>query len=290
MVPFGAFPNFAQLQNMPGVYSGKAVDGCYMPLRIGHQDLEFQTSDTRLYHSDWDPLGTTYTQSYVTLTSDTGASNALVPVRDCVVKTVAGGGSLSMQAGLPRCSPTVGYISLRGLASTTSVYVMIRAGFEIVVPPGSIYSPYIKMPVAADPIALASYFGISRQLADAYPSSYNNLGLLLPAIGEVAARVLPHVLPYMGQAWDEIKGFFNSKPKKQLEERKQGADGQIVQELRGGLGQGYNQPRGGYVNSRRRNKPQKQQKQQQKQTQKHPTKAQLMADLEAMRKLIPYKK
>jgi len=77
-----------------------------------------------------------------------------------------------------------------------SVYV--RAGYEIQVAPGSIYSPQLKMSPPHDPVAIENYFQIARQLKDAYPADYNDLGKIWDVISGAAKAVSPFLAAIPG--------------------------------------------------------------------------------------------
>jgi len=72
-----------------------------------------------------------------------------------------------------------------------------RVGFEIQANPSSSLSPYLHLSPAYDPVAIADYFRISRELKDAYPADYNDLGKLWDVIKRVASFALP-VISGMG--------------------------------------------------------------------------------------------
>jgi len=81
-----------------------------------------------------------------------------------------------------------------------SIYV--RCGFEIQVPAGSLYSPQLKMSPPHDAVAIENYFQIARQLKDAYPADYNDLGKIWDVISGAAKAVAPFLsaIPVAGPA------------------------------------------------------------------------------------------
>lgn len=46
-----------------------------------------------------------------------------------------------------------------------------------------------------DPVALGAYYAISRQLKDAYPADYNDLGKIVRTIADVAGPALSTIFP-----------------------------------------------------------------------------------------------
>ena len=51
---------------------------------------------------------------------------------------------------------------------------------DMMVRPGTIYAPFVRMPPVEDHLAFKMYAEVSRRMADCYPSRYNNLGALIP--------------------------------------------------------------------------------------------------------------
>ena len=51
---------------------------------------------------------------------------------------------------------------------------------DMMVRPGTIYAPFVRMPPVEDHLAFKMYAEVSRRMADGYPSRYNNLGALIP--------------------------------------------------------------------------------------------------------------
>jgi len=86
-----------------------------------------------------------------------------------------------------------GNINFKNLATTTSLKLYFRAGFEIQCLPGSVMSPHLKLSPPADDRALTTYFAIARELKDAYPADFNDLGEIWDVISNVADKVLPLV-------------------------------------------------------------------------------------------------
>jgi len=89
------------------------------------------------------------------------------------------------------CNGTWVNIAAQGLAPTTSYTVVVRAGFECQVAPGTMYTPQQRISPLFDPLALESYAIIRSSLKDAYPASYNDLGKLWTLIKEAANVVAP---------------------------------------------------------------------------------------------------
>lgn len=56
----------------------------------------------------------------------------------------------------------------------------------------------MSAPVPADPIAIAAYHAISREMLSAYPAEYNIFGALFNVIKGIGSAVLPSILPTIG--------------------------------------------------------------------------------------------
>lgn len=78
-----------------------------------------------------------------------------------------------------------------GIAPTSSLRLTMRWTMDMVVRPGTVYAPFVRVPPVEDHLALQMYADVSRRLQDCYPSMHNNLAALLPIIGKVAKAVLP---------------------------------------------------------------------------------------------------
>lgn len=105
----------------------------------------------------------------------------------------AGGGSVPRT--FAQADSTLTSIFFTGVASTSTVRVTCRWTIDMIVRPGTVYAPFVKMPPVEDLGALRMYAEISRRLQDGYPSSYNNLGFLLPLISKIAGTIGPMILP-----------------------------------------------------------------------------------------------
>lgn len=86
-------------------------------------------------------------------------------------------------------------IVFNNMASTSSIRATMRWTMDMMVRPATLYAPFVRMPPIEDHMALRMFAEVSRRLADGYPSSYNNLAMLLPIIGRVASQVLPLIAP-----------------------------------------------------------------------------------------------
>lgn len=199
-------PTFDSLQNMPGVYTAKAKDGCYLPLKLAPSDFSFKSvGDATYAHSDRSNAAVTEGNIYCSET--TGLSHPYVPCADVYGDNATG----AVTGGLKLAESTsnLGHIAVRGVSNSAALYIQFRVGYEVMVMPGSTYSPNLIKTLESDQVAMESYFEISRRLADAYPEHYNSLGAILPIIGGLAQKVLPTLAPLAGKALKGLGGMLS---------------------------------------------------------------------------------
>lgn len=91
-----------------------------------------------------------------------------------------------------------------GLASGSTLRFTMRWTMDMMVRPGTVYSPFVRMPPVEDHTALRMYAEVSRRMADGYPSAYNALGAILPIIGKIASAVLPSIAN-LAPSWFQAK-------------------------------------------------------------------------------------
>jgi len=183
-------PEYTTSQSMPNAYFSRSKEGAYLPLKLTKTCQQWAGADSLVMCND-----TLQTPAYDLagiIPVGTTATNGLYPHTNLVQcwvlpATGAGGG----QATSPMLNDTWGMLSLRNLAVTTSLSLFVRAGFEIQCQPGTPFSSHLKLSPQHDSQALDTYFRISRELKDAYPADYNDLGKIWDVISSVAKTVAP---------------------------------------------------------------------------------------------------
>lgn len=223
-------PDFTMLQSMPNAYFGESKDGCYMPLRLSANHQKWHgPGDNHVLGALYSPM-TLYSQAGNSLHTDVGASFPIVSVNnseaayaDNLGALIAAWSTTRMKASLwlpdatsfgaiadantiagstkviktigslvnAPCNDLAGRMCFRGLSVNTQVVVYLRVGFEVMVQPGTAYAPYLHLSPAFDPTAITAYYKISRELKDAYPADFNDLGKLWEVIKNAARVVLP---------------------------------------------------------------------------------------------------
>lgn len=184
------FPSFEKLLTMPNAYSGLAKDGVYLPLRLDSNHSQWKSEKDSFV----DGSGTLDVEGSVcsNATAATRTAGLLYPSVDGLWMNT----SVHAASGQPipgMCSGIAGQASFRNLAKVGRLRVVVRAGYECMASPGTAMTPFLAVSPPYDPQAIAAYYQISRELKDAYPASYNDLGKLWEVIKQVARVVAPVV-------------------------------------------------------------------------------------------------
>jgi hypothetical protein len=178
-------PNFAVSQSMPNAYYGRSREGSYVPLKLTETCQDWLTDAHRVGISNYTfPYAGT---DIVAMAGGNAPNFPHVNLINCqyTYDTVRLG-----QATSPLMNATVAHICTKNLAVTTSFTFFVRAGIEMQVSPGSVLSPQLKLAPPYDGTALDTYFRISRELKDAYPADYNDLGRMWDTISRISKRVI----------------------------------------------------------------------------------------------------
>jgi hypothetical protein len=184
-------PKYADLIRMPNAYSGRAKDGVYMPLKLESNHSRWHDEmDLRFDGSLWATNG----NSLVISTAATGED--AMPYAGVMTAYLNESEQLApwrAENHLLPCNDVVGGICFVGLSESATLSLTLRMGFEVRCHPGSPFSSFLKVSPAYDRMAIENYYLIARQLKDAYPVEYNDLGKLWDLI-KGAARVISPVL------------------------------------------------------------------------------------------------
>lgn len=177
---------FENLQSTPNSYVGPAREGVYCPFRITETCQDWKNGSMRRQS-----LGRAVSSSF---------ENAFI-----ANPNVTEFKSLNAKPDLPygfvdsyhkayvheRSGEGVIHISLRQIAQDASFMFYYRGGWEYQVAPSTTLISFARTSPQYDPMALATYFKISRELKDGYPADYNDLGKILSVIKDAAKSVLP---------------------------------------------------------------------------------------------------
>lgn len=178
---------FEQLQQLPNAYLGPARDGCYAPYRLSRTCQTWQSGSDAVTHVS-NALGKNLDGYSWTAIPDT-------PAAPDYPYGLVGPSKAGTELVHKRADDGVIHISIRNIAANASFTLYIRSGWEYQVLPGTTLAPFAKVSPMYDPTALTTYYRISRELKDAYPASYNDLGKLLGIIGNVAKNVIGTLFP-----------------------------------------------------------------------------------------------
>jgi len=163
---------YQNLINLPLAVQYRAIEGCYMPIKLTNPALPFiNQSMDYFYTAFWPP----------------GGGPAIVT-------------GLATEAGylIPQlCDGQLGAIAFHNVAGTTALRITYRVGFECCPVPGSSYSCFMHPSPPIDSTALDAYYNISAKLYDAYPDVYNDWGKLWEVIKGIASPLADTFLPYL---------------------------------------------------------------------------------------------
>jgi hypothetical protein len=185
-------PNFTTSQAMPSAYFGAGKLGAYIPLKLSRTAQRWSGQDTLVCPGLPANIQLTAIQDMAYLLPK--ATGYAWPHWDVpCAHTTSTGTSMECYPTSNLLSDVVGHISARNLAVTTSYTFFVRMGLEMRVAPSSTLSPNLELAPRCDPLALESYFAISRELKDAYPASYNDFNKLWGVISSAAKDILPYL-------------------------------------------------------------------------------------------------
>jgi len=187
------YPNFNTSQSMPNAYFARSKDGVYVPLKLTStcqnwtSDADAVTNDSPRFGgatnnfmlADYNPHFTWPHWSTETLTMNLAT------------------GALACTRTSPLLNATVAHICAENLSPESRITCFFRFGIEIQVSPSSVLAPQQHLSPEYDPVALDTYFRIARELKDAYPADFNDLGKIWDSIASAAQTVLP-MLKTMG--------------------------------------------------------------------------------------------
>lgn len=189
-------PDYTNAQALPNAYFNQSKFGCYAPMKLTRTCQQWKDVfvDTAMAAG----------QSAVAINNVSGqqvgirlpgvaAANTVWPYYGLNEAAWAAGG-FTGTAVLDMGNDGCVQISCRNLAVTTSMTFFVRFGIEISCSANSIYAPQLRLSPPHDPTALKVYFAIAREMKDAYPADYNDLGKLWQFIKDALRRVAPAIM------------------------------------------------------------------------------------------------
>lgn len=198
-------PAFTSCQIMPMAYTGKAIEGLYLPLKMTKDAQRWRSAaDNFLFYRSAANTGGLPATAPITAGRDYPFIGLIAngdpidsPVRyfNTDASAIHELGSASMTGGVVPdfLDRYFGDVCFQGLDVDASLTITIRCGFEVQVAPTSQFAPQLRLSPRHDPMAIDSYFAVSRELKDAYPEAYNSFDKLFGVIKTIAKTVLPVV-------------------------------------------------------------------------------------------------
>lgn len=214
------YPDYLKSQALPNSYFARSDAGCYVPLKLTNtcqhwhseedsvmnalNNVNLIPSSVRQYAINAGGVGIrgVATVDNLPAVGDFPFPSLLPLVRVGSIPT-PGLNSTAIMVGeftSDMCNDNWAHISARNLSPACSYSFFVRAGYEVTVNATSAMSPQLRLSPPYDPTALRSYFAISRELKDAYPADYNDLGKIWEEIKSAAAGVYPLIkhIPVVG--------------------------------------------------------------------------------------------
>lgn len=202
--PATDLPVYAESQTMPNAYFNRSKEGAYVPLKLTRTCQEWRSFADSTY------LGAATPASADLLIGIPAVGNTTTyPFYGLTTVNVATGGQVTS----PLCNDVWGMVNLQNISVNTSIRIFFRCGYELQVSPGTELTPFQMLSPSYDPLALADYFGISRELKDAYPEEYNSAGKIWDeistAIKSIAAPLaaVPGLPSLVGMIGSGVAGF-----------------------------------------------------------------------------------
>lgn len=197
--PNESLPDFTKCQSMPSAYFNNSKDGLYMPLKLTKTHQHWYSPADNITHGF--PYPST---AIVGVTSGAGVTG-IWPYYDLAMSHLDGNVTppeISAPVTTKLCSDMVGNICVQNVSVETRFTCFFRYGFELQVYPGTVYTPQQKLSPKFDKQAIETYFAVARELKDAYPADYNDLGGIWKVISSILSTVGPalSMIPAVGPA------------------------------------------------------------------------------------------
>lgn len=196
-------PNFARSQTMPNAMMGRSREGAYVPLKL--------TETSQDWFSPQNDIGLLSALNPQTGSVSCALPSTLVPSFPFPVivpthetsQSSSGGSAVLGTAVCSLMGSNCAHISARNLSDQTSYTFYFRFGIEVQLTANSNMTPQLKLSPPYDRQALDTYFMLSRELKDAYPADYNDLGRMWDVISGAARTLAPMlntIFPGLGTA------------------------------------------------------------------------------------------
>jgi len=296
------FADYDQSQHLPNAYFSESKHGCYLPLRLTRTSQKWTSeADLEFFADPASPgvsipgFGLDYKNIQLPFTTQ-GPFTPALPFPDLTkvsiddYSTNANRGGLFGNVVYAPLNGIWGGISVRNVSYQTSFAFYIRQIIEARVSPTSLLAPQVQMSPPYDPTALASYFRINRELKDAYPADFNDLGKIWDVIKQALRVALPAVsmvpgpVGMVGMAGQGILSGIDllTKASKQGNAGSRGRRGAGDQPAQAAVERARAQMARGAGTSRQKRKPQKSQPKRKKKGASTPSKSQLASAINVL--------
>lgn len=188
-------PNFDVSQSLPNSYMSNSRTGAYIPLKLTNTEQKwFSMSDSifmgldRRIESQYN-VSDSLVLPTTSIPTGTGGYYPFLSLAPAHVLSQTSGPNGDLTS--PPLNDTWANISVRNASVASSFTFFVRVGLECQCGPGSIMSPQQRISPQYDLAALQAYFAVAREMKDAYPADYNDLGTLWNVIRDLAVQYLP---------------------------------------------------------------------------------------------------
>lgn len=175
---------YDNLVSMPGTYVGAAKDGFYSIMHLDHPEWVY----TNRVAGHINTFDSSILQNHAAMMCPFPALNenewpfGLTSIR---------AGGLNIVEDLESSNNLVIHVAGRNLHTDATMRVTFRVAFELLVPPSTVFSMFLKNPPVLDEVALRNYRLISPSLKLAYSADYNDWQKIVKDISNVAQTLLP---------------------------------------------------------------------------------------------------
>jgi hypothetical protein len=222
------YKSWEHLQTMPNAYLGEAKFGGYAPYKLSHTHQKWRNARELMpwFDSTNYPFGNVDSDYQFPLlevkTFATTTTGFPFGVKPFAWDDPTSSGGRYYPSILPQLADNgMIHYAMKNIAANAGFTFMIRMGFESQVSPGSSLVPFAKLSPSYDPLAVAGYFKIARELKDAYPEEYNDWGKILGVIASAAADAFGSLVPggtaIVNALRPVVSSLFSSGKKKPLD-------------------------------------------------------------------------
>lgn len=188
-------PSFDASQSLPNSYLANSRDGVYIPLKLTQTDQRWYSMTDAMFLGLDRRIESQFnaTDSLVlptnTIPTGTGGYYPFLSLAPAHVLSQTSGPNGDLTS--PPLNDQWANVSVRNASVNSSFTFFVRLGLECQCGPGSIMSPQQRISPPYDFDAIKAYYAIAREMKDAYPADYNDLGKLWNVIRGVALNILP---------------------------------------------------------------------------------------------------